>query len=1010
MGRAQPRKRDETRAGETRGRRVGLVALAVMVAAVGLWLLRPGRDGQGASATSVAANGSGPAPDGVVTVRRATGLLDADMLGLGAISGTVRDEAGAPVVGARVCARGVNDELSAMRLRFPTCSQTQRDGRYVIEGLLPASYGVGASARGYLPTGRFAGADPKVDAPDLLLAAGARREGVDFSLVAGGVRVAGRVLDVAGGPVEHAWVMAQGIGNWTPTDAEGRFEMWTSAGGQLLGALAPGYALGMQMAHPPTDQVEILLAPEATVQGRVIVAETGAPVAGVGIYRPDLVGWPPLAISDAGGRFSIDGREPGRLELEARSDEYYGRTAGAVALGLGELRDDVVIEVHPAVEVEGSVVVGDSETPCPSGKVELISEAGDRYADWFGEDAAGRFSVAGLRPGTYRPVVACDGHLARDDYPEVFVEGEPPEPLRFEVEAGLAIAGRVVDGEGAPVVGATVTALERDTAGKAVEPVEATSRQDGAFVLRGLPPAKHDVLVTQAASASTPSDTRTVDLSNGVDVSGVDIEVESGAVLEGRVTDTTGAPVIGARVEPVAARAMDFAWGPRKQAQTDAEGRYRVDGLDVGPHRVQVGRSRSETYRHPGQGAEDPDGVSVSLVAGETRRLDIQVVATDGVITGSVASEGGPVADAFVHYAKIADRAGASEASSRFDTRWSQLGARPIVTDQDGDFRIEGLQHGRYTIRVDRRGGGEAFADAVETGSHVDIEIAATGSIEGAVVVPGGELPDTLKVTLHEPATARDLTQTVYRSGGTFAFERVPAGRYQVVVNSSLGKATRKVELAAGEQRAGVTVELAPVHDVRGRLVDLESGAPLAGLVVYATARGDPNLGYEEHPGPDRITGGDGRFELHEVPTGAVVLVVLPRDFTGGLPEYGMLSLVRKVARRPALQDLGDITLARRRVFGDMVPGALGFTNREYEAGEDGEDRPIEVASVREGGPAARAGMVVGDQIVSVDGHDVSDGDPNGWYSSLIYVPPGTTVALGVARGAVLNVTAEKAP
>ena len=59
---------------------------------------------------------------------------------------------------------------------------------------------------------------------------------------------------------------------------------------------------------------------------------------------------------------------------------------------------------------------------------------------------------------------------------------------------------------------------------------------------------------------------------------------------------------------------------------------------------------------------------------------------------------------------------------------------------------------------------------------------------------------------------------------------------------------------------------------------------------------------------------------------------------------------------------------------------------------------------VRKDGPAASAGLQVGDVIVSIDGHDVR-AEPS-LYWSLSKVSPGTTVALGLQRGAVARITA----
>ncbi len=45
---------------------------------------------------------------------------------------------------------------------------------------------------------------------------------------------------------------------------------------------------------------------------------------------------------------------------------------------------------------------------------------------------------------------------------------------------------------------------------------------------------------------------------------------------------------------------------------------------------------------------------------------------------------------------------------------------------------------------------------------------------------------------------------------------------------------------------------------------------------------------------------------------------------------------------------------------------------------------------------------------VSIDGHDVSHGDPDHKYAQLLPVKPGATVQIGVARGDVLTITAVK--
>lgn len=67
------------------------------------------------------------------------------------------------------------------------------------------------------------------------------------------------------------------------------------------------------------------------------------------------------------------------------------------------------------------------------------------------------------------------------------------------------------------------------------------------------------------------------------------------------------------------------------------------------------------------------------------------------------------------------------------------------------------------------------------------------------------------------------------------------------------------------------------------------------------------------------------------------------------------------------------------------------------------------VAVVRPGGPAIAVGLVPGDEVVSVDGNDVT-GASRYLFHQLTNVVPGTAVTLGLARGASVQVTAGAPP
>jgi C-terminal processing protease CtpA/Prc len=65
----------------------------------------------------------------------------------------------------------------------------------------------------------------------------------------------------------------------------------------------------------------------------------------------------------------------------------------------------------------------------------------------------------------------------------------------------------------------------------------------------------------------------------------------------------------------------------------------------------------------------------------------------------------------------------------------------------------------------------------------------------------------------------------------------------------------------------------------------------------------------------------------------------------------------------------------------------------------------LTVASVRKDGPAAGSGLVAGDVIVAVDGHDVR-GEQSWQFRPRTQVPEGTVIHLALLRGESVEIRA----
>ncbi|HEY5943834.1 MAG TPA: carboxypeptidase-like regulatory domain-containing protein, partial [Kofleriaceae bacterium] len=393
----------------------------------------------------------------------------------GSIAGTVTDDSKRPVAGARVCARGWSTELGTDPFREPMCATTDARGLYTIERLLPAHYAVTASARAYLPAlyARDGG---------IALGEGARVTDISIVLHGGGVELTGVVADVTGGPIARAQVTAMTGSSVVdsaaiPVEAhdQGRFAMWVSPGAQYLSAAADGYADGHASANAPGN-AEILMTPAATLEGTVVDAATGAPIAGarVGIASNEWTEDDVVA-SDARGGFRFDRLRFGRFTIVARADHRYGRSAGSLLVGLAQHVDGVVIEMYPAHRVAGKIVIAPSGAPCTEPHASLRDETSER---WITLERVGDTLVAdGLRPGTYTPHITCSGFVDRASYDPITVGDRDVSGLVWEVTVGATLRGNVVTRGGTPISGAW---LYNEHAGRLTD--KATrSRDDGSY-------------------------------------------------------------------------------------------------------------------------------------------------------------------------------------------------------------------------------------------------------------------------------------------------------------------------------------------------------------------------------------------------------------------------------------------------------------------------------------------------------------------------------------------------
>ncbi len=918
------------------------------------------------------------------------------------IAGTVRDARGQPLAGAQVCASANVSWLAAPGLgsdetRALHCVKAEAGGRYLIEGLFAVRHTVHASAAGHIP-GPFVRGEGASRREFVELRAGMAAQKIDLTLEAGGVEVHGVVKDLSGGAVEGAQVRSKYA--YALTGADGVFTLWVRPGHAYLSARADGYAAAEVGGAAPGHRFELFLTPEAVLVGTVVRAGDGTPVEGARVTAQDSrFRWnDAAAITDASGNYRLDGLEPGAYKATAEADDLAGSAAEQVVLGLGETSEAIEIPMHPAFSVEGKVVIAGGQA-CEAGSVNLRDPARSIHTE---VEADGVVRLRGLLPGEYQVSVHCTGYVPAATYPRVTIVDRSLKELRWEVSRGQSIRGVVVDSAGEAVATVQVNARAQVDPGKpraqqtSVGGIETDAR--GRFELAGLLPGEYDVNVhaSQPARATLERPVR-VRVPEGEDPAELRIELPATGEVRGSVRDPQGRPV--ARIE------VSLDDGKHRQSASVADdGSFSFPHVAAGEYRA-TARRGWETLAGPGSGADDVQGEKVTVRTGGVETIKLVVGDVTGKIAGIVRDQdGAPVIDAFIDATLESERAGAGGWAAH-EGRFGSLQNDPTLTDQDGRFALAGLPTGKHTLRAHRKGGGEAILEHVEPGSDVILTIAATARISGIVAARGGGSPEEFTIKVADASTGFERRDRFFRTAGAWSLAEVPAGKYKVSVTADAGSAEVEVNTTAGEDTTGVRIELAPKVTVRGTVVDLE-GTPVAGLQVTIYAEGGVAWGGGDEQ-QRNITDDAGNFEVTRAPTGRVTVQVQPPTYH--TEDFGQTFIPTVIEATGDTAVLPPLRVARKRVKPGEVRGDLGYTLKQEAPGEDPRTRRLVVALVRPGGPAAAAGLQVDDELVSIDGRDVTG--PNAYLlPGLTTVAPGTSVTLGLARGESLQVLAGAPP
>jgi hypothetical protein len=525
----------------------------------------------------------------------------------------------------------------------------------------------------------------------------------------------------------------------------------------------------------------------------------------------------------------------------------------------------------------------------------------------------------------------------------------------------------------------------------------------GAFTLRNAPPGKFKL------TAKT-KDGRKGEIAiavAGVDHSGLVVPITRRASIAGRVIDTNGKPV--ADVEVVADPEEDkprtlisFGRG-RNDATSGADGSFKVVGLDAGKYDVRA-RTRGDWSSYIRKGERDKKKLIVELAEGQDKTgVTLTVEARDGVIRGVVmGADNKPAADSWVIARSEPDKDKKIVVPEGMEGRFGFMyESDPVLTNAEGRFTIDKLKTGKYTVIAEGpRGSSRGEKPGVATGDSTTVQLLRLGTL--AVTVTEKNKPVTsYDVTCHSPAGAID--RHVEAADGAYTLDHLAPGEYKCNVHAATGTAEGKVTVPAGDVK--LALELAAWGSLTGVVVSITNDKPIPGLVVVADQEVNPGAMLDAIGGRGIKTDANGRFVVEKVGAGKGRLMLLTPDT--GMKNIETHEYVAKAGQRV---DMGKIKIVPPRIGEAGTYGlAIEMQLVSLDAGVPANDW-LTVTSVKDGGPAAVAGIVAGDKITALDGRSIKELTPI-TASKLLEsgsVSVGQTVKVTLERDATVMLTAIK--